>query len=142
MSFQRFMDFQRHGKWIAERRERPFGLLDGFYCSECGYWHAGISTEHPYCSNCGALMDGKENLVGISEWVPMSSGVLPEEEGCVWITDVDEGLFEAEFFLDISINKEPQFYRFDEFECDYELVSRNDIKAWRYQLVPKPYHEE
>lgn len=54
-----------HGRWIPLEYD---GFADGnpvwdlWECSECGEEHSGDEdTLTPYCPNCGAKMDGRED---------------------------------------------------------------------------------
>ena len=52
-----------HGEWII-KPHGTYGQLRAF-CSACGK-HSGIggivsNQKKPYCPNCGAIMDGKED---------------------------------------------------------------------------------
>lgn len=46
-----------HGKWI---QDTPFSCV----CSVCNHYRCGIADEdhQNYCSNCGANMDGRDNV--------------------------------------------------------------------------------
>ena len=86
-------------------------------------------------------MDMKGIVPGAFEWVPMASGVLPQEHSHVWITDTDGALFSGEFFAD-CLGGEPQFYMSDGQWDSCVLVPRNTVMAWGYQFVPEPYRKE
>lgn len=58
----------RHGKWVDENGNRPYGYRFNWLCSECGRpQHTSTAKllkefeeEHRWCHFCGARMDGKE----------------------------------------------------------------------------------
>ena len=58
----------RHGKWVDENGDRPYGYRFNWLCSECGRpQHTSTAKllkefeeEHRWCHFCGARMDGKE----------------------------------------------------------------------------------
>ena len=57
----------RHGKWVDENGNRPYGYRFNWLCSECGRpQHTSTAKllkefeeEHRWCHFCGARMDGK-----------------------------------------------------------------------------------
>ena len=49
-----------HGKWFHVGR-RIKGGVDWYRCSNCGGLETGAYVLHPYCSLCGARMDGGKN---------------------------------------------------------------------------------
>ena len=59
----------RHGKWVDENGNRPYGYRFNWLCSECGRpQHTSTAKllkefeeEHRWCHFCGARMDGKGN---------------------------------------------------------------------------------
>ena len=46
-----------HGRWVHDG-PRFDGGTDWYYCSSCGCSESGVYATKPYCSNCGAKMDG------------------------------------------------------------------------------------
>lgn len=58
----------RHGKWVDENGNRPYGYRFNWLCSECGRpQHTSTAKllkefeeEHRWCHFCGARMDGKD----------------------------------------------------------------------------------
>lgn len=57
----------RHGKWVDENGNRPYGYRFNWLCSECGRpQHTSTAKllkefeeEHRWCHFCGARMDGE-----------------------------------------------------------------------------------
>lgn len=49
-----------HGRWVHDGR-RIDGGIDWFHCSACGRSESGVYASKPYCSNCGAKMNGGDN---------------------------------------------------------------------------------
>ena len=52
------IDTVKHGKWIFDGK-RIKGGVDWWHCSECLAMENGVYAGKPYCSNCGARMDGE-----------------------------------------------------------------------------------
>ena len=58
----------RHGKWVDENGNRPYGYRFNWLCSECGRpQHTPTAKllkefeeEHRWCHFCGIRMDGKD----------------------------------------------------------------------------------
>lgn len=48
-----------HGRWSGEEIFPDFPTLNGYCCSNCKQ-HQGRRTN--YCPNCGAKMDGEDNV--------------------------------------------------------------------------------
>ena len=46
-----------HARWVHDGR-RFDGAVDWFHCSACKAPESGVYVSKPYCSNCGAKMDG------------------------------------------------------------------------------------